>query len=81
MFLAITATPPSGANAAGGGVPSIFTTLTTPGTFMARAVVVRRDLALNHRRAGDDGEQHAGESDVLAISRLAGRDVEQVDDR
>ena len=35
MFLAITATPPSGANAAGGGVPSMVTTLSTPGTFMA----------------------------------------------
>ena len=35
VLLAITATPPSGANAAGGGVPSIFTTLTTPGTFIA----------------------------------------------
>ncbi len=33
----MTATPPSGENAAGGGVPSIATTFTTPGTFMASA--------------------------------------------
>jgi hypothetical protein len=35
VLLAMTATPASGAKAAGGGVMSIFTTLTTPGIFMA----------------------------------------------
>ncbi len=35
VFFAITATPSSGANAAGAGVPAILTTLTTPGTFIA----------------------------------------------
>jgi hypothetical protein len=79
VLLAITATPPSGANDTGGGVPSIFTTLTTPGTFIV-ALVVRSDLALRHGRPADDGEQHAGQFYVLAISRLAGRDIEQVDD-
>ena len=37
VFAAITATPPSGLNFAGAGVPSIFTTFSTPGTFIASA--------------------------------------------
>ena len=35
VFFAITATPPSGSNLAGAGVPASFTIFSTPGTFMA----------------------------------------------
>ena len=37
VFFATTATPPSGLNFAGAGVPSSFTTFSTPGTFNASA--------------------------------------------
>jgi hypothetical protein len=35
VFAATTATPPNGWNFAGGGVPSMTTTFSTPGTFSA----------------------------------------------
>ena len=81
VFFAITATPPSGLNFAGAGVASSFTTFSTPGTFIASARVERHDLAADHRRARHDGELHAGQHHVLAVDRLAGGDVEQVDQR
>ena len=34
VFLAMTPMPPTGMNSDGGGVPSIRTTFTTPGTFI-----------------------------------------------
>ena len=45
-----------------------------------RAGIDRGDLAADHRRPGDDRELHAGQHHVLAIDRLAGRDVVEVDD-
>ena len=81
VLLAMTATPPSGANFAGGGVPSIRTIFSTPGTFIAARRVERGDLAADHRRPRDHGVLHARQRGVLAVLRLAGRDVEQVGDR
>ena len=81
VFLAMTATPPSGANFAGAGVPSSFTTFSTPGTFMA--ALASSDATLPPTTGGRaiDGELHARQHDVLAVDRLAGGDVEEVDDR
>ena len=50
VLSAMTATPPSGANLAGIGVGSIFTTLITPGTFMAAAS--SNDVALPSTTGG-----------------------------
>ena len=45
-----------------------------------RAGVEGGHLAADHRRPGDDGELHAGQHDILAVDRLARRDVDEVGD-
>ena len=45
-----------------------------------RGGIDRGNLASDHGRPGDDGELHAGQHDVLAVGRLAGRDVDDVGD-
>jgi hypothetical protein len=44
VLRATTATPPSGLNSAGPALPSMATTRTTPGTFMAGAASKRATL-------------------------------------
>ena len=51
------------------------------GHLHGRAGIVRCHFALDDWRPCDDGEHHARKHDVLAVSRLTGRDVEQIDDR
>ncbi len=51
------------------------------GDFHRRRGVEAAELAAMHRRARDDGVLHAGQAHVDAVLRLAGDDVEAVDDR
>ena len=67
----MTATPPSGWNLAGAGVPSIFTIFSTPGIFEGFGIVERDDLAAEHRRPCDHGVYHALHPVSIAVLGLA----------
>ena len=80
VLRATTATPPSGLNCGGRrAVPRSRTTFTHARHLERLGGVEARHLAAVHRRARDDGVEHAGQPRVDAVLGLAGRDVAAVD--